>query len=121
MLEGEKSSTTNVTSGVPQCSVLGPLLFLVFINDLPKCVSFSIRLYADDALLYRTIKSRNDIDALHRDLTSIQEWEKTWLMSFNADKCEIIQGTGHARASRANKTVNNFPLKWGNHLQQILA
>ena len=91
MVEGKKSSTTNVTSGVPQGTVLGPLLFLIFINDLPECVSSSIRLYADDALLYRSIKSHDDIDALHRDLASVQEWEKTWLMSFNADKCEVLR------------------------------
>ena len=91
MLEGKKSSTTNVTSGVPQGTVLGPLLFLIIINDLPECVSSSIRLYADDALLYRSIKSHDDIDALHRDLASVQEWEKTWLMSFNADKCEVLR------------------------------
>ena len=91
MLEGQKSNITNVTSGVPQGTVLGPLLFLVFINDLPECVSSSIRLYADDALLYRPVNSPDDITALHKDLADVQEWEKKWLISFNADKCEVLR------------------------------
>ena len=91
ILEGEKSSVASVTSGVPQGTVLGPLLFLVFINDLPECVSSSIRLFADDALLYRPVQSQDDITALHQDLTNLQEWEKKWLMKFNADKCEVLR------------------------------
>ena len=90
-LEGVKSNTTSVSSGVPQGTVLGPLLFLVFINDLPECVSSSIRLYADDALLYRSVKTQDDIEILHSDLTKVQEWEQRWLMSFNADKCEVLR------------------------------
>ena len=91
ILEGEKSNVANVTSGVPQGTVLGPLLFLIFINDLPECVSSHIRLFADDALLYRTIQSADDIDILEKDLESLQAWERRWLMSFNADKCEVLR------------------------------
>ena len=91
VLEGVKSITKSVSSGVPQGTVLGPLLFLVFINDLPVCVSSSIRLYADDALLYRSIKTQDDTEALHQDLTNIQEWERKWLMSFNTEKCEVLR------------------------------
>lgn len=90
-LEGVKSITKSVSSGVPQGTVLGPLLFLVFINDLPDCVSSSIRLYADDALLYRSIKTQDDTEALHQDLTNIQEWERKWLMPFNTEKCEVLR------------------------------
>ena len=63
ILEGKESSTASVTSGVPQGTVLGPLLFLVFINDMPDCVSSNIRLFADDALLYRTITSCSKLRA----------------------------------------------------------
>jgi hypothetical protein len=98
VLEGSKSDTAEVTSGVPQGTVLGPLLFLVFINDLPDCVVSDVRLFADDCLLYRTIKSQTDADMLQNDLTCLQEWESKWLMSFNPDKCEVIRVT--------NKTKN---------------
>ncbi|XP_071479519.1 uncharacterized protein [Diadema antillarum] len=90
-IEGVKSDTTTVSSGVPQGPVLGPLLFLVFINDLPEYVSSSIPLYADDALIYRSIESLQDTEALHQDLANVQEWEKRWLMSFNPDKCEVLR------------------------------
>ena len=61
ILEGNKSSSTTVTSVIPQGTVLGPLLFLVFINYLPEAVSSSIRLFADNTLLYRCIRSDTDV------------------------------------------------------------
>ena len=60
IVEGEKSNETTVDSGVPQGTVLGPILFLCHINDLPDSVTSSIRLFADDCLLYRTIKTAKD-------------------------------------------------------------
>ena len=93
ILEGKMSSEAAVTSGVPQGTVLGPLLFLVFINDLPECVSSEIRLFADDCLLYRSIRSQDDAAAIRDDLASLQIWESKWLMSFNPDKCEVLRIT----------------------------
>ena len=71
-------------------SVLGPLLFLAFINDLPSRVKSRTGMFADDCLLYRTIEGQADAHALQKDLDSLQDWEKEWQMAFNADKCEII-------------------------------
>ena len=79
-LEGTTSEEAAVTSGVPQGTILGPLLFLVYINDLPACVSSEARLFADDCLLYRTIKSQHDADILQDDLNSLQRWEAKWLL-----------------------------------------
>ena len=79
-LEGQASSASPVTSGVPQGTVLGPLLFLVYINDLPSRVKATPRSFADDCFLYRIISSPEDAQSLQEDLDALQQWEKDWLM-----------------------------------------
>ena len=78
------STDRKVLSGVPQGSILGPLLFLVF-ADLPRAVSHptQIRLFADDAKIYRKISSRDDEIGLKNDLKEIYSWCKTWLLGLN--------------------------------------
>ena len=74
VVEGEKSDDVKVDSGVPQGTVLGPLMFLCHINDLPDTVKSQVRLFADDFLLYRTIKSQSDHEILQQDLNNLQKW-----------------------------------------------
>ena len=76
-LAGVSSMPCRVTSGVPQGTVLGPLLFLLYVNDLPSCISSSIRLFADDCLLYRTINDSNDSLSLQNDLNALSKWESS--------------------------------------------
>ena len=83
LVEGCKSDSTAVTSGVPQGSVLWPLLFLAYINDLPDQVKSTSRLFADDSLLYKKIRSTSDAISLQEDLDKLQKWESDWMMSFN--------------------------------------
>ena len=74
VVDGTASDWSPVTSGVPQETVLGPLLFLSFINDLPSDITSTLRLCADDCLTYRSIASINDSVALQKDLNTLQQW-----------------------------------------------
>ena len=87
---GEKSRHVEVGSGVPQGTVLGPLLFLCHINDLLERVDSQIRLFADDCLLYRPINSMKDHQILQQDLNNLQKWATDWGMKFNAKKCYLL-------------------------------
>ena len=97
VIDGEDSDSTPVNSGVPQGSVLGPILFLAYtcINDLPDSrISSQVRLFADDTALYLTIKGEEDSSALQTDLDLLSVWEKKWDMQFNPSKCQVVQVTG---------------------------
>ena len=93
VLDGEHSDSCPVLSGVPQGSVLGPCLFLMYINDMPDTIKSNIRLFADDTIMYLTISNQEDCNSLQTDLTKLEAWEKEWLMAFNPDKCEVIRIT----------------------------
>ena len=93
VLDGEESPPSPVISGVPQGSVLGPILFLVFINDLPDSIKSTVRLFADDTIAYRVVASNEDCARLQKDLDEMVEWERRWGMEFNPDKCEILRVT----------------------------
>ena len=93
ILDGATSDKIQVTSGVPQGSVLGPILFLLYINDLPPETHSHIRLFADDAILYREIKSNTDCTILQEYLNRLANWETKWLMKFNPSKCQILSVT----------------------------
>ncbi|KAI8512059.1 hypothetical protein Bbelb_111590 [Branchiostoma belcheri] len=91
VLDGERSDPVPVTSGVPQGTVLGPILFLAYINDLPKYAAHAkVRLFADDCILQMSIKEEDDCKRLQHDIDSICSWEKEWLMAFNPSKCEVM-------------------------------
>ena len=109
VVDGEASSETEVISGVPQGTVLGPLLFLVHINDLPDHVTSNVRLFADDCLLYRQIKSEKDQEELQRDLYNLEVWASNWGMRFNAKKCYILTITSKGRSKFYQ--LNNYILK----------
>ena len=89
-INGEKSQWIPVTSGIPQGSVLGPLLFLIYINDLPENVNSTAYMYADDAKIYREIKSEYDHGILQRDLENLKTWSDRWLLKFHPSKCYYI-------------------------------
>ena len=99
VIRGSTSENLEVTSGVPQGSVLGPILFLIFINDLPLEVISPLSLFADDSKIFSRIATNNSTnrniavngnEMLQKDLSTIAEWAKKWKMEFNVDKCKIM-------------------------------
>ena len=80
-----------VVSGVPEGSVLGPLLFIIYINDIDDYVAGRILKFADDTKIYHTVYSEEDVSiALQFDLCNLVEWSKEWQVLFNVDKCRVI-------------------------------
>ncbi|MCG7878229.1 MAG: reverse transcriptase family protein [Candidatus Thiodiazotropha endolucinida] len=134
VLEGKSSSSVPVLSGVPQGSVLGPILFLTYINDLPEYVTNStVRLFADDTLLYLAIHNSSDCTKLQKDLKSLERWESDWQMAFHPEKCEVIHITSKKEPvkhtySLHGHTLSSVPqikylgvnisedLKWNTHI-----
>ena len=89
-VNGENSFQAPVLSGIPQGSVLGPLLFVIYINDLPDSITSDSFLFADDTKILRKITSAEDSITLQNDLKTLEEWSNEWLLRFNADKCHVL-------------------------------
>ena len=102
VVEGESSAEARVKSGVPQGSVLGPLLFLIFINDLAENTTSTVKLFAHDCVMYRPKRHANGCEALQEDLNKLHDWEEMWQLRFNATKCNILRAT-HARKKKITK------------------
>ncbi|KAK4324262.1 hypothetical protein Pmani_005102 [Petrolisthes manimaculis] len=92
-VNGETSSWRSVTSGVPQGSLLGPLLFGMYINDLPEVISdeSQLFLYADDTKIFRKIKDIGECRKLQDDLTALKDRSNKWLLKFHPDKCKSMR------------------------------
>ena len=110
IVNGEQSDPADVTSGVPQGTVMAPLLFLCYINDLPDNIISLVRLYADDVILYRPIHSEEDCHHLQQDLLMLEEWATMWEMSFNIQKCKFLQITNKINPIHFQYTLNNETL-----------
>ena len=71
-------------------AVLGPLLFLIYVNELPKIVNSSMKMFADDTKIWKKIQNnQEDIEALQRDLLTLESWSEQWLLCFNTEKCKV--------------------------------
>ena len=97
VLDGKSSQEYPVNAGVPQGSILGPTLFLLYINDLPDNVICDIAIYADDTTLYSKCDPASDLwqrlefaSKLESDLRDIVDWGKKWLVDFNAGKTQLV-------------------------------
>ena len=112
-LNGQSSSWTNVNAGVPQGSILGPLLFLIYINDLPDGLSSNAKLFADDTSLFSVVHDINTSTIeLNSDLKKINDWAFQWKMTFNPDCSKQAQ---EIIFSRKLKKVTHPPLLFNNN------
>ena len=103
------SPTASVTSGVPQGSVLGPTLFIYYINDMPDIVSSLIKIFADDTKIYRPIITNDDHVLLQKSLNNLVEWSNEWQMKFNESKCCVVHiGNNNDKKDYVMNGVNLF-------------
>ena len=94
VVDGEVSNWKSVLSGVPQGSVLGPILFLIYINDLDDSITSNVLKFADDTKLFRKVNTDGDKQHLQNDLDRLVKWSEKWQMLFNFGKCKCLH-TGH--------------------------
>jgi hypothetical protein len=88
-VEEELSEKVQVTSGIPQGSVLGPTLFLIYVNELPTVIKSRCAMFADDTKIYAPVGPDNE-EVLQEDLNSLQGWSDKWQLPFNAKKCKVM-------------------------------
>ena len=88
MVRSEYSEWFNVISGVPQVSVLGPILFLIYVNDIPETVNSNVKMFADDTKIFRTLKNKSDCEILQADLYNLSEWSNRWCLTFITSICK---------------------------------
>ena len=141
VLDGQASDPVPVLSVVPHGSVLGPILFQNFINDLPENIRSSVCLFADDCVLYMNLYSIQDCLTLQEDLTSLGQWEADWQMKFNVAKRHSMRVTRHQHQHHKhilfdynflhNQTLENVHsakylcitisdnMDWGQHISEI--
>ena len=113
-MDGVCSDWADIESGVPQGSILGPILFLVYINDLFDEVSSDIRIFADDTFIFRFVDSSSTID-LNADLQKITVWAHQWKLIFNPDlekqAVEVVFSNKNSKTSVHPLTLNGIPVK----------
>ena len=106
VIRGTCSSLSPVSSGVPQGTILGPVLFILFVNDISSGMLSTVKLYVDDTKIYREISDiPRETAILQSNLFHLKSWSETWQLNFNANKCEIMRVT-HKR----DKSVPNYSL-----------
>ena len=112
VIEGKESESVHVKSGVPQGTVLGPLLFLIYINDMPDALGegTKLRLFADDSLLYKEINCISDAVSLQEELDKLQSWEAAWKMEFHPQKCQVLRITNKKNPIKSNYSIHNETL-----------
>ena len=119
VINGCSSAWSPVLSGVPQGSILGSLLFVIYINDLPSTVCSSIKIFVDDVAMYRSVHSTGDCDAFQQDLDSIAVWCSKWQMHLNVSKCELLCVSNKRTPTKPSYHINNYNLHWVSYVKYL--
>jgi len=113
VVNGSYSSWLPVRSGVPQGSVLGPLLFIIYVNDIYSVIHHSRHgMFADDLALYREVCTLTDCELLQGDLSNVSSWSQRWQLKLNWSKCEAISITNKRNPLSFSYTVDCHPIQW---------
>ena len=110
VINSTSSEWDEVTSGVHQGTVLGPLIFLLYINDITDNLHSEIRLFADDCILYNVVKSTADCEKLQKDIDLLAEWGNKWQMQFNARKCYVMNMGNKMKKMKYDYNLHDQPL-----------
>jgi hypothetical protein len=122
VLDGSKSKWHKITAGVPQGSILGPLMFLIYTNDIVNELESEIYLYADDAVLTLNFNRNNmatRFDQLNRDLDRLSKWASTWFMSFNPTKTKFMVVSNNHQEQYPLLSLNGAKLERVNTYRQL--
>ena len=125
ILNGQNPSWRQVLAGAPQGSILGPLLFLVYTNDLPNKLKSNVKLYADDTSLFTIVRDKNEsANILNIDLLSISKWAYNWKMLFNPDPSKPAQEVLFSRKKKVKIypaiSRNNIQVERASHQKQLI-
>ena len=113
-MNGQHSTCVNIEAGVPQGSILGPLFFLIYVNDLSDALTLIPKLFADDISLFSVVQNINSTTTdLNSDLSKISDWVSQWKMDFNSDLNKQAQ---EAIFSRKINKINHPPLLFNQNL-----
>ncbi|MES9884550.1 MAG: reverse transcriptase family protein [Sedimenticola sp.] len=107
VLNGESSEWSSVTSGIPQGSVIGPTLFLIFINDMPEVVNNIVKMFADDAKIYARVNTVQEAANLQNDINNLQKWSEKWQLKFNGAKCKHMHLGKDQEFSKYNMKIGD--------------
>lgn len=111
--QNKNSSNREIKAGVPQGSLLGPVLFLLYVNDIPKCPKTEIAMYADDTIIYSSSFLPNQVTKyIQEHLNILKPWLKRWKIKVNASKCEAIQFTKRRRNPDKQLILNRTKIDW---------
>ncbi len=126
VLNGFSSSSYPINAGMPQGSILGPTLFLIFINDLPEAIDSQVGIYADDTTIYSCLKNKSSVAdktnlavRLEMDLQSVVNWGKNWLVNFNASKTKLLSINHHRDPSLPPIRMSDSQLLESNSLRLL--